>query len=204
VGLPQLLIFPFLPLLLKKFDVRMLVFLGSLMFAASCFMNSYMSLDYAKDQFFAANIVRALGQPFTIVPITGLALATLARKDAGEGSALFNMFRNLGGSVGIAILSTLVTRREQFHDTRIGERITSYGLALQDRIATSQASFIVKGFDPVTAKQQAYGALQAVVQRQASIMAFNDAFLMVGFSLLVGAIIVWFCKRPTEAAAAVG
>jgi DHA2 family multidrug resistance protein len=106
--------------------------------------------------------------------------------------------------VGIAFLSTLVTRREQFHDTRIGERITAYGLALQDRIATSQAGFIVKGFDPVTAKQQAYGALQAVVQRQAGIMAFNDAFLIVGFSLLLGAIIVWFCKRPAQAAVAAG
>jgi DHA2 family multidrug resistance protein len=161
-----------------------------------------MSLDYAKDQFILANVVRALGQPFTIVPITGLALATIARKDAGEGSALFNMFRNLGGSVGIAFLSTLVTRREQFHDTRIGERVTAYGLALQDRIATSQARFIVSGFDPVTAKQQAYGALQAVVQRQAFIMAFNDAFLLVGFSLLLSAIIVWFCKRPVQVAAA--
>jgi len=204
VGLPQLVIFPFLPMLLKRFDVRMLVFLGSLLFAGSCFMNSYMSLDYGKDQFVLANVVRAFGQPFTIVPITGLALATIARKDAGEGSALFNMFRNLGGSVGIAILSTLVTRREQFHDTRMGERITTYGLALQDRIATTQARFIVKGSDPVTAKQQAYGALQAVVQRQAFIMAFNDAFLIVGFSLLLGAIIVWFCKRPARMAVAAG
>jgi DHA2 family multidrug resistance protein len=204
VGLPQLLVFPFLPLLQKKFDVRMLIFLGSLLFAGSCFMNSYMSLDYGKDQFMLSNIVRALGQPFTIVPVTGLAMATISRKDAGEASALFNMFRNLGGSVGIAMLSTLVTRREQFHDTRIGERITAYGLALQDRIATSQARFIVNGFDPVTAKQQAYGALQAVVQRQASIMSFNDAFLIVGFCLIVGSIIVWFCKRPVQVAAAVG
>jgi DHA2 family multidrug resistance protein len=203
-GLPQLLIFPFLPLLLKRFDVRMVVFLGSILFAASCFMNSYMSLDYGKGQLILANIIRAFGQPFTIVPITGLALAAVSRKDAGEASVLFNMFRNLGGSVGIAILSTLVTRREQFHDTRIGERITAYGLALQDRIATSQSQFIVKGFDPVTAKQQAYGALQAIVQRQASIMSFNDAFLAVGFSLLVGAIIVWFCKKTAQVAVAAG
>jgi DHA2 family multidrug resistance protein len=200
VGLPQLLIFPFLPLLLKKFDVRLLMFFGSLLFAVSCFMNSYMSLDYGKDQFIFANVVRALGQPFTIVPITGLALGTIARKDAGEGSALFNMFRNLGGSVGIAFLSSLVTRREQFHDTRIGERITAYGLALQNRIATSQARFVLKGFDHVAAKQRGYGELQAVVQRQASIMAFNDAFLVVGITLILGAFIVWFCKRPAQAA----
>ena len=202
VGLPQLLIFPLLPVLMKKFDIRLLVFLGSILFAVSCFMNSYMSFNYAKDQFIVANIVRAFGQPFTIVPVTALATATLARKDAGDGSAIFNMFRNLGGSVGIAILSTVVVRREQFHDFRIGERITAYDLALQGRIASSTAQFTQKGFAPDQAMQQAYGALKMVVRRDANIMAFNDAFLLVGISLLVGAVLVWFCKRPDAGAAA--
>lgn len=199
-GLPQLLVFPFLPVLLKRFDVRLLICLGSVIFAGSCFMNSYMSLNYAKDQLIFANIVRALGQPFTIVPVTGLALATLAPKDAGEGSALFNMFRNLGGSVGIALLSTEVTRREQFHDTRIGERITAFDLGLQDRIATSQAQFITQGFDAQTALSKAYGSLKAVISREANIMAFNDAFLIVAWSLVLGAVVVWFCKKPAPGA----
>ena len=202
VGLPQLLIFPLLPVLMKRFDIRLLVFVGSILFAVSCFMNGYMDFRYAKDQFIYANVVRALGQPFTIVPITALAVATLARKDAGDGSAIFNMFRNLGGSVGIAILSTVVTRREQFHDTRIGERITAYDLALQGRIATSQAGFMARGFGPDQAMLQAYGALKRVVRREANIMAFNDAFIIVGISLLVGAVLVWFCKRPNPGAAA--
>lgn len=202
VGLPQLLIFPILPLLMKKLDVRLLVFFGSVLFAVSCFMNAYMTADYAKDQFIWANVVRALGQPFTIVPITGLAVATLARKDAGDGSAIFNMFRNLGGSFGIAILSTLVTRREQFHDTRIGERVTAYDLAVQGRLSTLQARFEALGFDPTTAMRQAYGAIKRTVRRDANIMAFNDAFLVVGIGLLVGAVIVWFCKKPKPGAAA--
>ena len=202
VGLPQLLIFPVLPILMKKFDIRLLVFVGSLFFAASCFMNSFMTADYAKDQFIWANIVRALGQPFTIVPVTGLATATLARKDAGDGSAIFNMFRNLGGSVGIAILDTLTTRREQFHDFRIGERVTAYDLAVQGRLQSIQAQFIGKGFDATTAMNQAYGVIKRSVRREAEIMAFNDAFLLVGISLLVGAVIVWLCKKPQPGAAA--
>ena len=99
---------------MKRFDQRLLVCLGCFIFAASCYMNISMSFDYSGDQLRFANIVRAFGQPFTIVPITGLAVATLAAKDAGSGSAIFNIFRNVGGSFGIAILSTLVTRREQF------------------------------------------------------------------------------------------
>jgi len=196
VGLPQFFIFPVLPLLMKKFDTRLLVSFGCVVFAVSCFMNAFMDLNYAHDQFRFANIVRAFGQPFTIVPVTGLATATLARKDTGDGSAIFNIFRNVGGSVGIAILSTLVTQREQFHDFRIGEHITAYDAAFHIRLAAVQQSFVGKGFDPVTAKHQAYGAIKEIVRREANIMAFNDAFFIIGIGLLAGAALVWLCKKP--------
>src|SRR5437868_2231989 len=196
VGLPQLAIFPLLPLLMKRFDLRLLVSVGCLIFAASCFMNTVMSYNSAADQLRLANIVRAFGQPFTIVPVAALAVATLAARNAASGSAIFNIFRNVGGSFGIAILSTLVTRREQFHDLRIGEAITAYSPQTQARIVAVQQSFIDKGFDPVTALKQAYSVIKAVVSRNAFVMAFNDAFLVVAIGLLVAAVAIWFCKAP--------
>ena len=165
-------------------------------------MNAYMSPDYGKSQFAVANIVRAFGQPFTIVPVTALATATLARRDAGDGSAIFNMFRNLGGSVGIAFLDTLTTRREQFHDWRIGERVTAYDLAVQGRLQSTQAQFIARGFAPNQAMQQAYAVMKMSVRKSAYTMAYNDAFLLVGYSLLIGAVLVWFCKKPAPGASA--
>src|SRR5262249_25790571 len=201
VGLPQLAIFPLLPLLMKKFDLRLLVSLGCVIFAVSCFMNTVMSYNSAGDQLMLANIVRAFGQPFTIVPVAALAVSTLPPKDAPSGSAIFNIFRNVGGSFGIAILSTLVTRREQFHDLRIGESVTAYSLSTQARVDAIQQSFIAKGFDPVTALKQAYAAIKAVVQRDAFIMAFNDAFLILAIGLLVSAIAIWIVKVPKSASA---
>ncbi len=194
VGLPQFLIFPFLPLLMKRFDQRLLVCVGCVIFAASCFMNTVMSSDTGGDQLMMANLVRAFGQPFTIVPVTGLAVATLAAADAASGSAIFNIFRNVGGSFGIALLSTLVTRREQFHDLRIGESITAYSPQTQARIASIQQSFVGKGYDSVEALKQAYGVLKATVTREAFVMAFNDAFLVIAIGLLVAAGAIWFCK----------
>ena len=161
-----------------------------------------MSSDTGGDQLMMANLVRALGQPFTIVPVTGLAVATLAAQDAGSGSAIFNIFRNIGGSFGIALLSTLVTRREQFHDLRIGESVTSYSPQTQARIADIQQSFISKGFDPVEALKQAYGVLKATITREAFVMAFNDAFLVIAIGLLVAAGAIWFCKPAKGGAAA--
>jgi DHA2 family multidrug resistance protein len=196
VGLPQFLIFPLLPFLMKRFDQRLLVCWGCLVFAGSCWMNTSMDYNTAGDQLMIANIVRAFGQPFTIVPVTGLAVATLAASDAASGSAIFNIFRNVGGSFGIAILSTLVTRREQFHDLRIGEAITTYSPVVQARLVELQQKFISEGSDPTTALQQAYSAIKSLVRRDAFIMAFNDAFLVVTITLLVSAAAIWLCKRP--------
>jgi DHA2 family multidrug resistance protein len=194
-GLPQLLIFPILPILIRRFDVRLLVSFGCVLFGFSCLMNSFMDFYYARDQLVFANIIRALGQPFTIVPILGLATATIAKKDAGDASAIFNILRNLGGSVGIAILSTVVTRREQFHDWRIGEDVTIYNLATQQRLNAMQQEFMAKGADSVTALHQALGALKAIVTREAFIMAFNDAFIIMTVAIVAGALLVWLCKR---------
>jgi MFS transporter, DHA2 family, multidrug resistance protein len=202
VGLPQLAIFPLLPLLMKRFDLRLLVSAGCLIFAASCFINTVMSYNSAGDQLMIANIVRAFGQPFTIVPVAALAVSTLPPKDAPSGSAIFNIFRNVGGSFGIAILSTLITRREQFHDLRIGEMVTTYSQATQARATALQQSFIDRGVDPVAALKQAYAVIKSVVQRDAFIMAFNDAFLVIAVGLLVSAAAIWVCKVPKSGSAA--
>ncbi|MGA7127812.1 MAG: DHA2 family efflux MFS transporter permease subunit, partial [Chthoniobacterales bacterium] len=90
IGLPQLLIFPFVPRLMKKFDLRLIVFVGALIFGGSCLMNIYMNPQYGGPQFQLANIVRALGQPFTIVPLSAVATAGLLREQQADGSALFN------------------------------------------------------------------------------------------------------------------
>ncbi|MDQ2919917.1 MAG: EmrB/QacA family drug resistance transporter, partial [Verrucomicrobiota bacterium] len=111
------------------------------------------------------------------------------------GSAIFNIFRNVGGSFGIAMLSTVITRREQFHDMRIGESVTAFDPETQARVAAISKDFVSKGFDPVTAMQQAYASIQGLVRRDAFIMAFNDAFLIVAIGLLVSAAAIWFCKK---------
>jgi DHA2 family multidrug resistance protein len=195
VGLPQLLIFPFVPRLMKQFDLRALVCFGTLIFAASCWMNTSMSHDYAGEQFMISNVVRALGQPFTIVPLSALATSILQPKDAGDGSAAFNIARNLGGSVGTAMLDTIVTRREQFHDFEIGAYINAYRPVVQERVQALTTTFLNKGYDAVTATHQAYGQIKNIVRREAYIMAFDDAFLIVGISLLLGAALVWFCQK---------
>jgi DHA2 family multidrug resistance protein len=108
---------------------------------------------------------------------------------------VFNIARNLGGSVGTAVLDTVITRREQFHDFEIGPYINAYRPVVQDRLNNLSVAFVNKGHDAVIATQQAYGQLKNIVRREAYVMAFNDAFLIVGISLLIAAVLVWLCQK---------
>ncbi len=195
IGLPQLLIFPAIPLLMKKVDLRILVSFGMAIFGISCFLNTEMSLDYAGDQFLFTNIIRALGQPFTIIPLSGLATATLVAKDAGDGSALFNLMRNLGGSMGTALLDTLITRREQFHDLRIGETVTDYNEVVRARLTFLQSYLEGQGHDSASASRQALGLLQVDLQQQSFVLAYQDCFFVLGWILLCGSFVIWIARK---------
>ena len=123
-GLPQLLLIAFVPMLLKWFDARYLAFNGIAIFAASCFMNTTLSLDSAGDQFWLPNIVRAIGQALVITPTSAITTGGIAPAEAGAASGLSNMLRNLGGAVDTATLATVLTKREQFHSNIIGQLVT--------------------------------------------------------------------------------
>jgi MFS transporter, DHA2 family, multidrug resistance protein len=203
IGLPQLLIFPFVPRLMRRFDLRLIVFVGALVFGGSCFLNVYMNPDFGGPQFQIANVIRAIGQPFTIVPLSALATAGLQREQQADGSALFNIMRNLGGSVGTALLSTMITQREQFHDFRIGERVTPYSPYVQQFLSNQSAQNLQHSGDPVGAMRQAYRMLQEAIQTNSFVMAYSECFLALGVILLMGSVTIWLCKK-TKAAGAAG
>src|SRR5215471_9230621 len=98
-GLPQLAITPFVPALMKRVDPRLLASFGMVTFSISCAMNGFMSHDYAGEQLVSSMLVRALGLPFIITPLSALSTGGIEKEQAGSASALFNMMRNLGGSI---------------------------------------------------------------------------------------------------------
>jgi DHA2 family multidrug resistance protein len=203
-GMPQLFLIPFVPKLMQRFDARFIAAVGFSLFALSCFMNSHMTHDTGIDELRWSQLVRALGQPLMIVPLTSITTGNIEREQAGSASGLFNMMRNLGGSIGIAILSTMLTRREQFHSNRIGEAVSLFDPETQQRIDQLTQAFMSKGIDPATAHNQAIAAIDNIIRREAFVMAFNDGFRLVGIALLVSAITLLFCKkvRPGAGAAA--
>jgi DHA2 family multidrug resistance protein len=203
-GLPQLILIPLVPKLMKTFDIRYIGFFGIALFAASCFMNVQLSYDVSGDQFLLPNIVRAVGQAFVITPLTAIALSGIAPKDAGNASGLFNMLRNLGGAIGTASLQTIITKREQFHSNIIGQSVTIYREEVRQRLAQATNYFLSHGADPAVAQHEAVVQIGQIVRRQALVMGFADTFAVVGVMLAIAAVALLFARKIRPGAAPAG
>ncbi len=199
-GIPQLFITPFVPKLMQRIDLRLLVAIGMTLFGVSCFMNSHMSHDTGIDQLIPAQIVRALGQPLVITPLSSISTAGIPPKQIGSASAIYNMSRNLGGSVGIAILGTIQSQRERFHSNRLVDSVSLSNPITRDRIDQLTQYFTTAGSDPVSAQNQAIAQLGNIVRREANVMSFNDCFFFMGCALIGSALLVLFLKKAKPSA----
>jgi len=119
----------------------------------------------------------------------------VAPKDMPSASSLFNMTRNLGGSIGIAMLATSLTNREHFHSARLGESVTMLSAATQARLDQLTQAFVSRGIDPATAANQALEAVDRIVRRESYVMAYNDGFFIVGAILLAAIVPLWFADK---------
>src|SRR6202050_1283668 len=199
-GLPQLALIPLVPRLMRRFDTRYIAFTGLMIFAFSCFMNTAMSLDYAGDQLWIPNIVRAIGQAMVLTPLTSVTTGDIAPQDAAAASGISNMLRNLGGAIGTAVLATVITKREQFHSNIIGQSVTLGREEVRNRISQMTDFFMAHGVpDPAAAHQQAIIALGNSVKRQALVMGFSDTFAVIGAVLVFAAIAVLFTRKVKAA-----
>jgi len=198
-GLPQLVLIPLVPRLMQKFDARIIIGVGFVLFAASNFLNIYMTNDYAADQLLWPNVVRAIGQALVMAPLSAVATAGIEAENAGSASGLFNMMRNLGGAVGIALLQTLLTKREQYHSNVLMQSVSVFEQATRTRLEQLTQYFINHGvLDRADAAHRAYVAIGHTVQKQAYIFAFSDTFYLLGMALIVALIAVFFLKKPGQ------
>jgi DHA2 family multidrug resistance protein len=196
-GLPQLVLIPLVPRLMKRFDARFIIGIGFVLFAASNFMNIYMTTDYGSDQLFWPNVVRAVGQALAFAPLSAVATAGIEAQNAGSASALFNMMRNLGGAVGIAVLQTVLTKREQYHSNVLTGQVSLFEQATRTRIDQLTQYFVNHGVvDHADASHRALVAIGHIVQKQAFIMAFSDTFYLLGAALVVALAASLLLKKP--------
>ena len=202
-GLPQLLVIPLVPLLMKRIDARLLVGTGLFIFAASCFMNLELDLNYAAPQLLWPDVIRALGQAIVMTPISAIAMVGITPAEAGAASGLFNMMRNLGGVIGTAVVETFFTKREQYHSFIINAHVSLLQPATRDRLADLQQYFMSHGFpDPAGALHRAVIAVGDIIRTEATIMGYADCFALLGVVLILAILPVALLRKGAASSGA--
>jgi DHA2 family multidrug resistance protein len=175
MGVPQLFLIPLVPKLMKYISPKWLCAMGFALFGVASFSSGVLNPDFAGPQFNQIQIVRALGQPLIMVTISLIATAYILPQDAGSASSLFNILRNLGGAIGIALLATLLDARTKTYFDYLRESIVPGNPQVAERMASLT--------DRLGSETAALGKLSEIAHQQASIMAYNDAFHLVGIAL---------------------
>jgi DHA2 family multidrug resistance protein len=183
-GVPAFMMMPILPRLLGRIDYRALVIGGLVCFAVSCLLDTSLTVQSAGHDFVWSQLLRGVGQMLAMMPLNQASMAAVSREDSGDAAGLYNMARNLGGSVGLAVIGVVIDRRNSFHVATLRESVTANSLIGQERIAGSAANWLARTGDLAYAKLQALAQLAAQIQQQAAVMTYSETFYLLAVALL--------------------
>ncbi len=183
-------------------DQRLLVGLGCTCSAAGAFAMSTVTLNTEYWALVWPRLLQGFGTGFLFVPLTTMALATIPREKLPNATSCFNVIRNLGGSVGIALVTTLLARRAQSHQATLTPHVNPFDGETQARLAELAAHFAARGADPYTAGRQALALLYARTVEQARVLAFADCFWFLAVMATAMLLLVPFMRRVRAEAVA--
>jgi DHA2 family multidrug resistance protein len=169
-----------------RLDARYTVTAGSVLFLGAMLMLAHLSLDAGSGDLFWPLILRGVGLGLIFVPLTNAAMADLSFTDLAQGTGMFNLTRQLGGSLGIAIMATLLTRFTKVARALLTEHVVSGNAGVQQRLDMIARGIMAHGATPIVARQQALAVLDAQIGGQASVLAFSRLYLLSGIILVAG------------------
>jgi MFS transporter, DHA2 family, multidrug resistance protein len=203
-GMGSFVMMPIVGMMTGRFDARKLLTAGLLVGGMTLLWLSQLNLQAGYWDIFWPQLIQGVGMSLLFVPLTTVAMDPIPREKMGYATSLFNLMRNIGGSIGIAITGTMLSRNQQSTTSMLGNNVTAYDPASQAMFAQMRAAFMAAGNDVVTATDRAYAALFGAVQRQASMVSFVGLFQLLGFLFLALIPLVLLMKRPKRGGAAVG
>jgi MFS transporter, DHA2 family, multidrug resistance protein len=199
-GVGAFFMMPLVGLMTGKFDPRKLLATGLIVGGVTLLWLSQLSLHAGYWDIFWPQLVQGIGMSLLFVPLTTVAMDPIPRERMGYATSLFNLMRNIGGSIGIAMTGTMLARHNQAITATLGANVTAYNPASQQLFAQLRAGFIAAGADSVTATRRAYAAMFGIVQQQATMVSFVGIFQLLGIMFLALIPLVLLMKRPHRAA----
>jgi DHA2 family multidrug resistance protein len=195
-GLGSFIAMPLVGLIMGKFDPRKLLTLGMIVCATTLFQFSNLNLRAGYWDFFWPQLEMGLSLGLVFVPLTTITMALVPKETMGNATSLFNLVRNLGGSIGISAVNTIQLRRAQMDINVLGTHVNPYSASARQVLDGLQQVFMRRGGDAVAAAHQAREMVFRMVEGQANMISYNAVFRMLGglFVLLVP--FIFLMRRP--------
>lgn len=194
-GLGSFIAMPFVGLLMSKFEPRKLLFVGLGIAAFSLWWLSHINLNAGYWDVFWPQFVQGMSMGFVFVPLTTVTHDSIPKEQMGNATSLFNLMRNIGASIGIAMVTTIVARKTQTNTNILGANVTASNPAAGNMMEAAKAWFISQGMDATTATKQAYAAVWGEVQRQASMLSFIFAFRFLAIMFVLIMPLIFIMRR---------
>jgi MFS transporter, DHA2 family, multidrug resistance protein len=194
-GLTIMILLPLVGFLLSRYSPRWLLVFGLVMLSASLFHMTGFDLQMDFRSAAIARVLQAAGMAFLFVPINTAAYAFLPREKNNAASGLMNLARNIGGSVGISVVTTMLDRRTQTHLNDFSSRLSASNPAFRSMLEGATQAMRAHGANAAFATQQAYALIEGTVQRQAAMLAYIDDFWLLGVAILAMIPTVFLMKK---------
>jgi MFS transporter, DHA2 family, multidrug resistance protein len=198
-GFTIMLAMPLVGFLLSRYSPRWLLMFGLLMLSFSLYHMTAFDLNVDFKTVMLARVYQAIGMAFLFVPINTAAYSALPREKNNAASGLMNLARNIGGSVGISFVTTMLARRAQFHQVRLSENLSAanpaFRSALQGMTGTFSGSGVGGGSGIGTASQHAYAMVQGNIIRQSTMLAYIDNFWLLSVVIICLVPFVFLIKK---------
>jgi DHA2 family multidrug resistance protein len=178
-GMGSFLAMPVVGLILGRVDARRLLALGLVGGSVTLFWLGGLNLQAGYWDVFWPQFVQGISLALLFVPLTTITMDPIPRESMGNATSIFNLMRNIGGSLGIAVATTLLARRQQLHTSVLGAHVDPYSPQARALLDQLRAAFMARGADLATATDQARAAAFGLVQRHAAMLSFTDAFRLM-------------------------
>ncbi len=200
-GMASFLAMPLVGYLTGKVDSRKLLAAGFLGAALAMYQLSFFSLDAGFWNFWGPLTIQGAALGLIFVPLTTATNDPVPKERIGNATSIFNLMRNIGASIGISMVETIQFRRMQFHINVLSKYVTPGNPQARQTINGLQGLFISQGQDAASATQHSYAAVWALVQRQAAMLSYNDAFRFLALMFLVMFPLIFLMRRPGKGGA---
>jgi DHA2 family multidrug resistance protein len=197
-GLGSFIAMPMVGLLIAKVDPRKLLTIGMGVCALTLYQFSRLNLQAGYWDFFWPQFEMGLALGCVFVPLTTISMSPIPKETMGNATSLFNLVRNLGGSIGISAVNTVQLRRAQANISILGSHVNPYSASARHMLSALHNIFISKGVDTVHAAQRADAAVFRMVEQQASMLAYNTVFRLLAGLFLLLIPFIFLMQRPGE------